>query len=250
MSRQEIAREGLRPGDSKHRSTSISNRSSSISTISTSRSSSPFSPQNAHTGQTQSMAELHPSRKRRRSSSSMSYTSLSSRDERRAPGHSERSKGAKLKRAGSTSGWREHSSNRRSPPRSSHREAQNASARNIEREKRRKHASRSPVDRGRHRDIDSPRRWRRSSTASRDRSEIARHREYRPSNSISEPFRRRQGPPNGHSHDPEDRGGYSSSQRRYPNQRLASPQGTHKQRDRSLSPFSKRLAMTQAMNSG
>ena len=198
------------------------------------------------------MADLHTDRKRRRSSSSMSYTSISS-DERR-PGyrHLEGRRMSRISPSESTFDQRNSSSTLRTPPSSFHREAQTKAVKDAERDKRRKYGSRSPADRGRHRKTDSPRRWKRGSTPMRDRGETTRLRRSETPELPSEPSRHRQESPNGYHGPFEGQGRHSRSHRNHLHESAAksvSSQDAHRQRHRSLSPFSKRLAMTQAMNS-
>lgn len=198
------------------------------------------------------MADLHTDRKRRRSSSSMSYTSISS-DERR-PGYrpSEDRRRSRISPLENTLDWRNATPTLRTPPSSPHRETQKKTVKDAERDKRRKYASRSPADRGRHRKTDSPRRWKRSSTPMRDRGETIRLRRSRTPELPSESSRYRQDSPNGHHGPPEGYGRHSRPPRNHLHEsavKSVSSQDAHRQRNRSLSPFSKRLAMTQAMNS-
>ncbi len=266
---------------SRKRSRSTSSYSSdSISTISTnlSRSSSPKLAGLRHTGQSQVFSNLEVDRKRRRSrSSSISYTSdsshsLSRKDlprercsdgygwkepsERvaRRPSGPDRSRQREHRRTRSVS-HDSHSSMEKRPKRSTYSES---------RRKRRRHSSRSPVDRGRDRDFNSYRgsRRTRSLSESRDRSEVIRNRK-----SMTPGLTARQNPrQDNHSQWPEHhlnadrRQSYSNDNDRYGSSARdrnedvrgirPPPQSVPRRKERSLSPFSKRLKLTQAMNMG
>lgn len=264
------------PGE---RSRSVSSYSS-VSTISTNkaRSLSPEMGGRGHTGQSQLMSGLEMTGKRRSSpSSSMSYTSdpdttrrayrTKYQANRRASPHESGRRGSEA--------LRERNGNRRRSP---HRWRRSASVsytssssydkpqkkRSPSRDgggKRRRRASRSPEDRGRERDSDGPRRSSRrtySPSESRDRSEVTRHRK-----SMTPGFpskldgATRPHPSHGRTisyEDDHDRYGGSSRVGRdesFHKQNRASEKRPPPQRkERSLSPFSKRLALTQAMNMG
>ena len=261
---------------SRKRSRSTLSSSNSVSTISTnlSNSSSPKLAGLRHTGQSQVFSNLEVDRKRRRSrSSSISYTSESSHGRRRRgrPGDlsrdeydskepsepttrpvlgSERRQRARTR--SSSISFDSHSSldrrRRRSP-------------KSETRRKRRRHSSRSPVDRGRDRDLNSNRgsRRTRSPSESRNRSEVVRNRKsMTPGFPAIQSSNRSQWPeqhPNvdrrqSYSND-NDRYGSSARDR---NQGIRGsrppPNALPQRKDRSLSPFSKRLKLTQAMNMG
>ena len=169
--------------ESRKRSRSISSYSSnSVSTISTNLSRSP-SPKLAglrHTGQSQLFSNLEVDRKRRRSlSSSISYSSDSSRGERRTGrprefGGDGYDRKGPSEREGPEGRPREHTRSR-SMSYGSHSpmdKRRKKSSHNETRGKRRRHSSRSPIDRGRDRDFNSNRgsRRTRSPSESRDRS--------------------------------------------------------------------------------
>ena len=269
----------------RKRSRSLS--STSVSTISTnlSRSPSPKHVSYGHTGQSQLLAELNVDRKRRRSpSTSMSYTSESShgktqrdrsrsRDNKsprwrssvspdvhkrerdhlrgsrdRATGQEHRRRGYSRSRSISSASDSSFEDYRR---RSTHRE---------NRSKRRRHSSRSPDDRGRDRDLEGNRGSRRTKSPyeSRDRSQVIKNRK---SMTPGIPSRRAE-ETRGRNHRPSiDRGDkYAKDNDRYggsardqgENVRAARPppSAPPSRKDRSLSPFSKRLLLTQAMNMG
>ena len=261
--------------------------STSVSTISTnlSRSPSPKHISHGHTGQSQSLANLEVDRKRRRSpSTSMSYTSESShgkvqrvrsrspdnisrrwkspvnpnvhrreRDQRRgsrdrATGQEPRRRAYSRSRSASYASDSSFEDYRRRP---THRE---------NRGKRRRHCSRSPDDRGRDRDVEVNRGSRRTKSPyeSRDRSQVIKNRK---SMTPGIPSRRAE-ETRGHNNRPSiDRGEhYAKDNDRYggsardqgENARPARPppSAPPPRKDRSLSPFSKRLLLTQAMNMG
>ena len=254
---------------SRKLSRSTSSSSNSVSTISTnlSDSSSPKLAGLRHTGQSQVFSNLEVDRKRRRSrSSSISYTSESSHGRRRRdrPGDlsgdaydskepSERRQRART-RSRSTS-YDSHSSldrrRRRSP-------------KSETRQKRRRHSSRSPMDRGRDRDVNSNRgsRRTRSPSESRNRSEVVRNRKSMtpgfPAIQSSRQDKRSQWTE--HHPNVDRRQSYSNDNDRYGSSARDRNQGVRgsrpppnaapQRKDRSLSPFSKRLKLTQAMNMG
>ena len=265
---------------SRKRSRSTSSYSSnSISTISTnlSRSSSPKLAGLRHTGQSQLFSDLEVDRKRRRSrSSSISYSSDSLHGRRREDrtrgivddgnhrkGPSERGTGRpsgpeRRQRAHMRSesvSYDSHSSVDKARKRSLHRET---------RSKRRRHSSRSPVDRGRDRDFNSNRgTWRtRSPSESRDRSEVIRNRKSMTPGLPARQSSRHDNDSQWSEYHPnvDRRQSYSNDNDRYgssardrnENTRgtLPQPSALFQRRERSLSPFSKRLKITQAMNMG
>ena len=265
---------------SRKRSRSTSSYSSnSVSTISTnlSHSSSPQFAGLRHTGQSQLFSNLEVDRKRRRSrTSSISYTSNSSlgrrredqpreissvgydrkqpsqRNTRRPPGPQRMQRG--YTRSRSISYDSESSMDKR------RKESSNSEIRR----KRRRHSSRSPLDRGRDRDFNAKRgsRRTRSPSESRDRSKVTRNRKSMtpaiPARQNSRQDDRSQWPehpPNAdrrqsYSND-NDRYGSSARNRNEGVRGTRSPPNSLPQRkERSLSPFSKRLKLTQAMNMG
>ena len=124
-----------------------------------------------------------------------------------------------------------------------------------DRSKRRRHLSRSPDDRGRVRDFYGKRgsRRTRSPCESRDRSEVTRNRKSMTPSLLSrqddsstqhDKYSHRRG--QGHTKD-DDRYGVSARDR-YENTHQSSRFHPTPRKQRSLSPFSKRLALTQAMN--
>ena len=261
---------------SRKRSRSVSSYSS-VSTISTNRSRSvSLDPAGRGlTGQSQLMSGLDLAGKRLRSRSSrMSYTS-----DREGAKVKNDSRYQKSRRSSSGSSDRRNprarqdrnGNRRRSPynktttrslscsPDSSH------DARRRKRSpvkdggaKRRRRASKSPDDRGRERDFDGPRRSSRriySPSESRDKSEVTRHRKSMTPGYLSKPdgaskgetsYRRRASYEDDH-----DRYGGSSRYRdeSFHKRKRENAHGP-KRKERSLSPFSKRLALTQAMNMG
>ena len=261
---------------SRKRSRSVSSYSS-VSTISTnkSRSLSPHLGGRGNTDQSQSMSGLEVTGKRRRSTSSaMSYTS----DPEYARNDQNGSKHRSARRLSPTpvgrrdsEALRERNGNqRRSPIRrrrsrslsytsiSSYERTRKKHSLSRDGGKRRRRASKSPDDRGRERDFGGRRNSRRtySPDGSRDRSEVTRHRKSMTpgipqkasgalrSNHVSNPsFGRRSSYENDH-----DRYGGSTRARdeSFKPNRAPLPQ----RKERSLSPFSKRLALTQAMNRG
>ena len=251
---------------SRKRSRSMSSYSStSVSTISTtiSRSQSPAGTGKGHTGQSQRMSELEMERKRRRSSSSMSYSSNSSRD--RVRRHNSSEGGTRRRKQGQPidrTSRRHHRSRSLSSSRMFPGERRKESL-NLDRSKRRRHASRSPQDRGRHRSSHPPwtHRHTKSSSDSRDRSEMVRNRKsMTPSISWRPPemSERRPGRPSFDRHST-SKSSYSDDHDRYGSSARTLNGNSSKNgfsperippRQRSLSPFSKRLALTQAMNMG
>lgn len=264
---------------SRKRSRSSSTSSNSVSTISTNLSRSP-SPNIAglhHTGQSQVFSNLEVDRKRRRSrSSSTSYTSssshsrrrqgrsrelgvdeydgneLSERVARRPRGHERRQRERTRSRSIS---YDSNSSIDRRAKKSSHSET---------RRKRRRHSSRSPVDRGRDRDFNSNRgsRRTRSPSESRNRSKVIRNRKsMTPGLPAIQSLRQDNRPQWSEHHSNVDRrqsflndnDRYGSSARDRMEDitgRRAPLNSVPQRKERSLSPFSKRLKLTQAMNMG
>lgn len=265
-------------GSRKRSRSTSSSSSNSVSTISTnlSRSSSPKLAGLRHTGQSQVFSDLEVGRKRRRSrSSSISYTSDSSHDRRRKDRPQEigidRSGGKKSSKldAGRPLGPehkqrgypRSRSRSMSYDSRSSADKRRRKSSQTETRGKRRRHSSRSPVDRGRDRDFNSNRgsRRTRSPSESRNRSEVVRN---RMSMTPGLPTKQESGHDNG-SRWPgkvDRRQSYSNDNDRYGSsardrgenlkENRPPPSALHQRKERSLSPFSKRLRMTQAMNMG
>ena len=262
---------------SRKRSRSISSSSSnSVSTISTnlSRSSSPNIAGLRHTGQSQLFSNLEVDRKRRRSrSSSISCTSDSSHGRRRKDRTQEirddgyyrerPSEGNTRQPSGPERRQNEH---RRSRSYESHSSVDNGRKKSSHREargKRRRRSSRSPVDRGRDRDFTSNRgsRRTRSLSESRDRSEVIRNRKSMepglPARQNSRHDTGSQWPehhPGGdrrqsYSND-NDRYGSSARDRNESNRGTRPPNVLPQRKERSLSPFSKRIKLTQALNMG
>ena len=264
---------------SRKRSRSTSSSSNSVSTISTnlSDSSSPKLAALRHTGQSQVFSNLEVDRKRRRSrSSSISYTSESShsRRSRGRPGNLSRDEydrkeqSERIARPILDSERRQRARTRsRSISYDSHSSLdrrRRRSPKSETRRKRRRHSSRSPMDRGRDRDLNNNRgsRRTRSPSESRNRSEVVRNRKSMtpgfPAIQSSRSDNRSQGPkqhPNvdrrqSYSND-NDRYGSSARDR---NQGIRGsrppPNALPQRKERSLSPFSKRLKLTQAMNMG
>lgn len=250
---------------SRKRSRSVSSyTTNSVSTISTNLSHSP-SPKRAdddHTGHSQLLSHLEVDRKRRRSrSSSMSYTSDSSHGGRRRdrprnlvrgsprkkiPDQGHRGTGIQLRRHSRPRSRSDavESSPKRNRPRSSH---------SQDRSKRRRHSSRSPIDRGRDSFSNRGSRRTRSPIESRDRSQVIRNRKsmtpglsrrddgHRPTIDRGESYYSRDN----------DRYGSSTRDQQVDIRGTRPPAGAPPPRkERSPSPFSKRLALTQAMNMG
>lgn len=256
--------------------------SGSVSTISTniSHSSSLRRTDPDHTGQSQLMSNLDVNRRRRRSrSSSMSYTSQSPHDRKARNGSQGRGLGShrdvrlslspddrketrygRNRNGGRAAGPITSRRSRSISSESSFERRRRYSLNRDDRSKRRRRSSRSPDDRGRERDLYGKRgsRRTRSPSESRDRSEVTRHRKSMtpglPSKALygSRP-RHPPAPINrGNSYpDDNDRYGSSSMNRNeniIPNRPTKNAPISRK--ERSLSPFSKRLALTQAMNHG
>ena len=263
---EELARKAAERGrkrkiDDVGRSPSMSTHSStSVSTISTARSSSrsPVHAGKNHTGQSQMMSNLEVGRKRRRSISSMSYDSHSSYERRRRNSSSERESWSR--KAPGPNG-RITARRRQSRSRSSSGEICNRTRRepseDPDRSKRRRRASISPGYRGRN--IDGHKSWgsrrTKSPSDSRDRSQVLRNRKSMTPGVPSKPSKN----PRGHGRPSFDRhSSYSDDHERYGGSARklsgdtadSGPSHHHREhpRKRSLSPFSKRLALTQAMN--
>ena len=262
----------------RSRSESASSYSSdSVPTISTnnSRDSSPRHPREDHTGNSQLLSNLQMSAKRRRSrSASMSSASDSLHRMRRKGdefrnseinGHRNqegrydgyaslvKSRDSRIRRAlrSRSTSCESNASSRCVHKRSSHDD--------DGRGKRRRHSSRSPMDRGRDRNNHDDQRHRRtrSFSESRDRSQVTRNRKsMTPAYPSTESFAYRQPQRGSNGRNFE----YSENNERYgdgamdrDNRDMRPQQAPHvpySRRDRSLSPFSKRLALTQAMNRG
>ena len=266
-------------GSRKRSRSTSSSSSNSVSTISTnlSRSSSPKLAGLRHTGQSQVFSNLEVDGKRRRSrSSSISYTSDSSHGRRRkdrlretgGDGYdrndpAERDAGRPL---GPERRQREHTRSR-SMSYSSHSSVdkrRKKSSHSETRGKRRRHSSRSPVDRGRDRDFNSNRGSRRtkSPSESRDRSEVIRNRKsMTPALPAIQNARQDNGSRWSEHHPKVDRRqSYSNDNDRYGssardrNEHIRSTRpplnAVPQRKERSLSPFSKRLKITRAMNMG
>lgn len=251
---------------SRKRYRSVSSFSSnSVSTISTnlSRSPSPKRVDEGHTGHSQLLSHLEVDRKRRRSrSSSTSYTSDASR------GHGRRNSSREMlnEENGKSTRYRDQNpihGQRRDGVRSrSSRSISQESKPSVgrthprhgeDRSKRRRHSSRSPIDRGRENFNVRGSRRTRSPCAIRDRSQVVRNRKSM-TPALSKPDGGRvSSNDHGESHYSRENERYgSSAQDRKENIRDIRPPAIDllPQRQRSLSPFSKRLALTQAMNAG
>ena len=127
-------------------------------------------------------------------------------------------------------------------------------AEDNDRNTRRRRSSISPDNRGRDRDFDERRRLPRSRSNSMDQSRIARHR-----NSMTPDLRTDHERSNGRPHArPRHSFGADRPKSSYNDARYGKngqsdpiqPQRVPSRKERSLSPFSKRLALTQAMNTG
>ena len=262
---------------SRKRSMSASSYSSnSVSTISTnlSRSSSPKLAGLRHTGQSQVFSNLELDRKRRRSrSSSLSYTSESPPSRRRqersrqvsCDGYDRIVPSERVSRRikGLDRGQRVHTGSR-SMSQDSHlsMDERRKPPHGETRRKRRRHSSRSPVDRGRNRDFNSKRgsRRTRSPSESRDRSEVIRNRKSMTPGLLARPDSRQDNRSRWPEHHPnaDRRQSYSNDNDRYGSSARdrnedtrgtrPPPKSTPQRKERSLSPFSKRLKLTQAMN--
>lgn len=238
--------------------------SSSVATVSTiaSRSSSPEQHETEQTGQSQGMSNLEVHRKRRRISSSASSSSRSpSRRPRRhnfSDFHTSRPTNVKSEQSRRKPPTSRDLSSQKSPEQA----RQRSSFQDRDLRKRRRRGSRSPSDRGRHRDEHPTRgsRRTRSPEDSRSRSRVIRNRKsmtpgIEAPNKSEDASRRDYERPSFSWHDSlsedHERYGRDVSTRNGGNRGKSPP--AHRQaasRKRSLSPFSKRLALTQAMNSG
>ncbi|KAF6229601.1 hypothetical protein HO173_011456 [Letharia columbiana] len=286
LARKEHERGRKRKADDEHmngsrkRSRSTSSYSSnSVSTISTnlSRSLSPKLAGLRHTGQSQVFSNLEVDRKRRRSrSSSISYTSDSSHGSRRKDhpqglgGDGYDRKGPIDRDAGRPLGLerrqREHRMSRSMSygSHSSTNKRRKKSSLSGTRGKRRRHSSRSPVDRGRDRDLNSNRgsRRTRSPSESRDRSEVIRNRKSMTPGLPARQTLRQDTVSQRPDHHPnvDGRQSYSNDNDRYGssardrNENIRGtrppPNAPPQKKERSLSPFSKRVRLTLAMNVG
>lgn len=242
---------------SRKRSRSVSSYSTnSVSTISTNLSRSP-SPKRAgddHTGHSQLLSHLEVDRKRRRSrSSSMSYTSDSShggrqknRPRKQAQHQGHRGTGGQQRRHARprSMSYVADSSPEDNRPRPLH---------SQDRSKRRRHSSRSPFDRGRDSFSNRGSRRTRSRSESRDRSQVMRNRKSMTPGLSRQDDGHRPTIDRGKSYYSRDNDRYGSSTRdQKENIRGTRPpaDAPPPRKERSLSPFSKRLALTQAMNLG
>ena len=238
--------------------------SSSVATVSTiaSRSSSPEHHDTRQTGQSQGMSSLNMHRKRRRSSSAASSSSgsLDRRPQRHIISNNETSRPTTVRNEQSR---RERPT---SPDLSSRRSREQARLRSSLQDqylrKRRRRGSRSPSDRGRHRDEHTTRASRRTGSPedSRSRSRVTRNRKSM-TPGIEASNKSGEAPLRGNEHRSFSRyDSHSEDHERYDRPartwhggiRANSPAARRggALRERSLSPFSKRLALTQAMNSG
>ncbi|KAL9102332.1 MAG: hypothetical protein Q9163_002512 [Psora crenata] len=263
LAKKETERARKRKIDDVGTNRSVSSHSStSVSTISTtpSRSLSPVHAGKNHTGQSQRISNLEIDRKRRRSISSMSYDSHSTYDSRRRDSSSEREyrsiRGEYPHRQTTNRSrrLRSRSSSKMRRDRRSRKDSDDA-----DRSKRRRRASTSPGDRGRVRDNNVSGRTRRTKTPSfsRDRSQVVKNRKSMTPGIASRPsesshrrgrssFDRRSSYPDHHMRD-------GGSMRNGDGDTAAddpTPYRPVPTKERSLSPFSKRLALTQAMNTG
>ena len=260
----------------RKRSRSASSYSSdSISTISTnlSRSVSPVRTGEVRTGQSQRLSNLDIDRKRRHRSrsTSTSYRSNSSHSRQRRGsfqggfGTSRRPQGLverSIDRGEDIQQRRKTYSISRSASYTSdtsYEKRRKDRQHSTDRSKRRRHSSRSPIDRGRDRLAYSKQGSRRthSPTESRDRGEVIRNRKSMTPNMLrpdDDYGRHNHRPPINHSKHYSrynDRYGSSSrDQEETTGTHRQQPSARLRQSERSLSPFSKRLALTQAMNKG
>ncbi|KAL6715020.1 hypothetical protein ACLMJK_007281 [Lecanora helva] len=224
-----------------------------------SRSPSPTYGSDGHTGQSQLLSKMEVGRKRRRdSSTSIPYDSASPN---RGPPQ-DFSRGGLRKREQDAGTRKRRQSKSRSISSSSDvsfYERRRSRSRDKGQSKRRRHSSRSPVDRGRNRDVynSGQSRRARSPSDSRDRGEVLRNRKSmtpnvaRSDEGFQQHYHRSSSSHSKKSFKNNHRYG-NSTQRQDGNSRSdwlhenVRPPRT----ERSLSPFSKRLAMTQAMNMG
>lgn len=276
--------DSLDRGRKRSRSVSMSS-STSVSTISTNLSRSPSLRQSlpagvarhhqSHNGLQDSKA--YSKRKRSPSSSAKSYTSSSSLGRRR--GYPSQDQARVIERQQTQQFLENRETNfanrenlkRRRRSQSSSRSYSSSSStdwrrrhrsRGGDRNTRRRHSSISPDRRGRDRSIPGMRHRRRSQTRSRDRSQIARNRQ-----SMTPMSPQHRGLGNGTAYQSKARkqvrgGGpvaeYDDTERhrtavsdsRSNGTTRSSRRSPQARKDRSLSPFSKRLALTQAMNMG
>ena len=263
-------------GSRKRSRSTSSDSSDSFSTISTdlSRSSSPQIAGLRHTGQSQVFSNLEVDRKRGRSRSPyISSTSDSSHGRRRqdrprktgSDGYDREEPIERVARRPVDLQYRRrertrstslsdysHSSKEKGRKRSLHVET---------RRKRRRHSSRSPVDRGRDRDYNGNRGSRRTRTPSesRDRDEVIRNRKSMTPNVPARQSSRQDSRSQWEEHHPnvdrlqsysDDNDRYGSSARVRNEATRPPPNSLPPRKERSLSPFSKRLKLTQAMNMG
>ncbi len=261
---------------SRKRSRSMSSYSSaSVSTISTSISS-PKEAGVAHTGQSQMMAGLEMDRKRRRSpGSSMSYSSRSPvgrrhrQDSRERNGRQKRPEYSPYRKdtrgtLGRYSGRqptppepRRHHSRARSSSLASDSSYDQKGRRRSDRVdggKRLRRSFRSPHDRGRNRDAYAKRGSRETRSPSRDRSQVMRNRKSMtpgvPPGAKDGYGQHRRPSIDRRSSYNEDNERYGSSARTRDENSRTTTHHPPPRKERSLSPFSKRLALTQAMNMG
>lgn len=250
---------------SRKRSRSVSSYSTnSVSTLSTNLSRSP-SPKRAgddHTGHSQLLSQLEVDRKRRRSrSSSMSYTSDSSHGGRRRDrprdsfSNSLRKQTQQQEQRGTGAQRRRHARPRSMSyvAESSPEKGRSRPSHIQDRSKRRRHSSRSPIDRGRDSFSNRGSRRTRSPSESRDRSQVIRNRKSMTPGLSRRDDGQRPASDRGESYYSRDNDRYGSSAR----DQQEDIRGTRpladappSRKERSLSPFSKRLALTQAMNMG
>ena len=270
---------------SRKRSRSLSTMSVSIISTNISRSPSPKQVAHGHTGQSQLLVNLEADRKRRRSTSTSTYyTSDSSHDSRRRDRSQRRDDKFRRRRSSvspdgqkreiniqRTSGDQAESPERRRRPYTRPRSISSASQSSFQeyrrrpthdenRTKRRRHSSRSPNGRGRDRDLYNIRgsRRTRSPSESRHRSQVIRNRKSMTPGVL--PRRADESQRQDHQPSIDRRNSYSTDNDRYGGSARDRDENTRPSRpppsvptsrkDRSLSPFSKRLALTQAMNMG
>ena len=275
---------GLRKRSRSGSSISVSTISTNIS-----HSPSPGHTGHAYTGQHQMLANLNTGHKRGRSpSTSMSYTSESPREGAGNPSRgedgirgpreyqSERHTSRKVKSDQHRSVNRRTSQDGRSPRHSRSRSVSSDSDFSLsrrpkrslaieDRSKRRRHSSRSPEDRGRDRDYYGMRGSRRtkSPTESRNRSLVTRNRKSMTPVVQYDKGRRDSHHPSlnherhylkdGSRYGRSSRDGADDSRSGRPLESFrseAQQRPAASKKERSLSPFSKRLALTQAMNMG
>ncbi len=258
------------------RARSISSYSSrSVSTYSTFSSGSLSPPRGdyRHTGQSQTIGNMEISRKRRRRpSSSMSYTSESPSGRYEEMKTQHRSRNCDYRDGDIDNSWPIEKEERRRSRMDGHSDTRaveslsptpGVSTRHMskglsneeERSKRRRRSSRSPDDRGRNRNFNGRRGSRRTRTPSesRDRSEVTR---LRKSMTPGIPRRPSDGSMTHQVHRPINKDINYSNVTKNRNDKIRDSeidrrtQNAPPGRGKSLSPFSKRLAITQAMNMG